>query len=80
MLLIRSTTFYKQQWIISKHAATKYAQGLNCMQPFGKYTAVTDCELSFTGTLMTRLLTAGRKCGDFFFFFFFFGIDGVWGV
>lgn len=47
------------------------------MQPFGKYTAVTDCELSITGTLMTRLLTVDRKCGDFFLFYF--GIDGVWG-
>lgn len=41
------------------------------MQPFGKCTAVTDCVLSITGTLMTHLLTVERKCMGFFFFLFF---------
>ena len=72
----QSTTLHQQQWVISKHADAKYARGLKSMQPFGKCTAVTDCELSITGTLMTHLLTVERKCMGFFFFLFFF--NGVW--
>lgn len=34
------------------------------MQP-GKCTAVTGCELSITGTLMTSLLTVDRQCKEF---------------
>lgn len=48
------------------HADMKYVQDLKSYLPFGKYTLVTDCELSITGTLMTHL----RPWADFYFYFF----------
>lgn len=75
MSFIQVNPFINNNGSSAKMLTLKYGQGMKCAQPFGKYKAVTHCELSIAGGLMTCLLTADRARGDLGFFIYFFNIQ-----
>lgn len=80
MSFIQVNPFINNNGSSAKMLTLKYGQGMKCAQPFGKYKAVTHCELSITGGLMTCLLTERGGIWDFLFIFLIYRYMRIWSL